>query len=106
MENTELIERLVEVEQRSKSNTKRIDEHNKKIEDIHTLACSMKEMATEMKAMREDVGNINERLKQVEEKPLKDYEDTKQNLKSKIISFIVGIVLAFLAFKLGLDKFI
>ena len=35
MQEKELIERLVEVEQRSKSNTKRLNEHDDKLEDIH-----------------------------------------------------------------------
>ena len=57
----EYIRKMVETEQRSKSNTKRIDEHeakfkdvDSKLEDIHELTYSIKEIATEVKLMRED----------------------------------------------------
>lgn len=45
MQEKELIERLVEVEQRSKSNTKRLNEHDDKLEDIHDLTYAVKELA-------------------------------------------------------------
>ena len=52
MEEKELIERLVQVEQRAKSNTKRLDEHDEKLEDIHDLTYAVKELANETKLMR------------------------------------------------------
>ena len=58
MEKEEL-ERLVETEQRSKSNTKRLDKLELKVDDIHNLALSVQAIATEMKAMREDMTNID-----------------------------------------------
>ena len=61
MEKEEL-ERLVETEQRSKSNTKRLDKLELKVDDIHNLALSVQAIATEMKAMREDMTNIDKRV--------------------------------------------
>ena len=52
--NKEELERLVETEARSKSNTKRLDSLENKVEDIHNLTLSVREIATEMKMMRED----------------------------------------------------
>lgn len=43
----EYIERLVEVDQRSKSNTKRLDSIENKVEDIHSLTLSINQIATE-----------------------------------------------------------
>lgn len=105
MENTELIERLVETEQRSKSNSKRIDEIETEVKENRELTVAVKEIATEMKHMREEQNKMNERLKIIEEKPIKDYEDTKKQVKGKIISFVTGIVLTAIAFALGLSKF-
>lgn len=42
MEKEEL-ERLVETEQRSKSNTKRLDKLEPKVDDIHSLALSVRQ---------------------------------------------------------------
>ncbi len=106
MQDTEILERLVENEQRSKSNIKRIDTIENKVENIYELTMSVREIAKEMKAMREDQNKMNERLKIIEEKPAKDYEETKKQIKSKVVSFFIGIILTAIAFTLGLSRFI
>lgn len=105
MQDTDLIEKVAHLEEREKSNTKRIDVVENKVENIYNLTLSVREIATEMKAMREDQNKMNERLKIIEEKPLKEYEDTKSQVKKQVISFFIGIGLAALAFMLGLSKF-
>lgn len=94
MEDKELIERLVQVEQRSKSNTKRIDEHDEKLEDIHDLTYAVKELANETKLMREDVNNLNNRVANIESEPAKEYKDIKKNMRNQIITFILGAILS------------
>ena len=94
MEDKELIERLVEVEQRAKSNTKRIDEHDGKLEDIHDLTFAVKELANETKLMREDVNNLNNRVANIESEPAKEYKDIKKNIRNQIITFIAGVILS------------
>lgn len=94
MEEKELIERLVQVEQRSKSNTKRIDEHDGKLEDIHDLTFAVKELANETKLMREDVNNLNNRVANIESEPAKEYKDIKKNIRNQIITFILGAILS------------
>ena len=105
MENTEFIERLVETEQRSKSNSKRIDEIEAEVKENRELTVAVKEIATEMKHMREEQNKMNERLKIIEEKPVKEYEETKSQVKKQVISFFIGIILTVIAFALGLSKF-
>ena len=73
MEKEEL-ERLVETEQRSKSNTKRLDKLEPKVDDIHSLALSVQAIATEMKAMRENMTQIDNRVLAIEAKPSKKLE--------------------------------
>ena len=106
MQDTELIEKVAHLEEREKSNTKRIDVVENKVENIYDLTLSVREIATEMKAMREDQNKMNERLKIIEEKPAKEYEETKKQIKSKVVSFFVGIILTAIAFILGLSKFV
>lgn len=106
MQEKELIERLVETEQRSKSNTKRIDEIETEVKENRELTVAVKEIATEMKHLREEQTDMNKRLKIIEEKPVKEYEETKSKIKWQVIGFVLGIILMFLAFKLGLKDFI
>lgn len=79
------IQKIIENEQRSKSNTHRIDELETEQKSQRELIISVKELATEVKHMREDVNavkeeqksdreSINSRLKNIEEKPAKRYE--------------------------------
>ncbi len=105
MQETEIVERLVENEQRSKSNSKRIDEIEAEVKENRELTIAVKEIATEIKHIREEQNKMNERLKIIEEKPVKDYEETKKQIKSKVVSFFVGIILTAIAFALGLSKF-
>ena len=48
MQDTKVVERLVENEQRSKSNSKRLDSIENKVENIYDLTLSVREIATEM----------------------------------------------------------
>ena len=94
-------ERLVRVEESTKQAHKRIDtlEHNlentdNKIENIYELTISVKEIATEMKAMREDMTKIDDRVKSIEEKPAKRYDAIVGQVISIIVAGIVGFFLA------------
>ena len=96
MEKSDII-KLQEVEDRSKSNTKRLDEHddkfkdiNNKLEDIHELTYSIKEIATEV--MREDVNKLDTRVGNIENEPAKDYKEVKKAIRDKIILSIVGAI--------------
>lgn len=106
MGDTELREKVAHLEEREKSNTHRIDNLEEKVEDIHELASSVKLLASETKAMREDVNDMNDRLQQLEEKPLKEYENTKKDIKKQVISFAIGLILCYFAMKLGLGNYI
>lgn len=105
MEKTDII-KLQETEDRSKSNTKRLDELEQEVKENRELTVAVKEIATEMKHLREDQTDMNNRLKKIEEKPVKEYEETKSKVKWQIIGFVLGIILTFLALKLGLKEFI
>ena len=98
MEKSDII-KLQEVEDRSKSNTKRLDEHddkfkdiNNKLEDIHELTYSIKEIATEVKLMREDVNKLDTRVGNIENEPAKDYKEVKKAIRDKIILSVIGVI--------------
>lgn len=99
MEKTDII-KLQETEDRSKSNMKRLDEHDmkfkevdNKLEDIHELTYSIKEIATEVKLMREDVNKLDTRVGNIEKEPAQDYKDTKKAIRNQIICTIAGTII-------------
>lgn len=106
MQEKELIERLVQNEQRSKSNTKRLDEHEEQIKELSNVYIALTKVDDKVSNVENDVSEMKKDLKDIKEKPIKEYENTKHDVKKQIISFVLGIVLMFLAFKLGLDKFL
>lgn len=94
----EELQRLTQVEDRSKSNTKRLDGLDQTINNIQDLTLAVKEIAVEMKAMREDMNKIDKRVMAIESKPAKRWE----NIIDKIIFTILGLVIAFIFSKIGM----
>ena len=90
--------RLTEVEQRAKSNTIRIDEHDREIKENNNLIGAIKELATEVKYMREDLNDTIERLNKLEEKD----GDKWEKFKWLLVAGLVTIVLGSLAVQVGL----
>lgn len=94
----EELQELTEVIARSKSNTKRLNNLDLKIENMYQLTMSVKEIALELKAMREDMNKIDDRVLAIETKPAKRWE----GIVDKIIFTILGIVIAFIFSKIGM----
>ena len=90
--------RLTEVEQRAKSNTIRIDEHDQEIEENNNLIGAIKELATEVKYMRADLNDTIERLNKLEGKD----SDKWEKFKWLLVAGLVTIVLGSLAVQVGL----
>ena len=90
--------RLTEVEQRAKSNTKRLDEHDQEIKENNNLIGAIKELATEVKYMREDLNDTIERLNKLENKDGEKWE----KFKWLLVAGLVTIVLGSLAVQVGL----
>lgn len=90
--------RLTEVEQRAKSNTIRIDEHDQEIKENNNLIGAIKELATEIKYMREDLNDTIERLNKLEGKD----GDKWEKFKWLLVAGLVTIVLGSLAIQVGL----
>lgn len=90
--------RLTEVEQRAKSNTIRIDEHDREIKENNNLIGAIKELATEVKYMREDLNDTIERLNKLEGKD----GDKWEKFKWLLVAGLVTILLGSLAVQVGL----
>lgn len=101
MENMNMLEiehRITEVEQRSKSNTKRLDECEEAIKENSNLIGAIKELATETKYMRADLNETIARLNKLENKD----GDKWEKFKWLIVAGLVTIVLGYLAVAVGL----
>lgn len=98
-EKVQVEHRLTEVENRAKSNTKRLDEHDTLLKENNELIGSIKELAIEVKYMREDLNETVARLDKLENKD----EDKWEKFKWLIVTGIVSIILGYLAVSLGIQ---
>lgn len=90
--------RLTETEARSRSNTKRLDEHDEAIKEQSELIVAIKELAIETKYMREELNEAVERLNKLESKD----GDKWDKFKWLIVSGLVTIILGYIAVSVGL----
>lgn len=92
------IEKLQEIDDRSKTNSERLDKLEPKVEDIHNLTIAVKEIATETKLMREDMNKIDKRVIAIEKRPAKRIEQ----IIGYILSAFIGGIIGYIFLKLGL----
>ena len=90
--------RITEVEARAKSNTKRIDELEKRQDDLDDLVTTVKVLATREENVESDVKEIKKDVKDLTGRSGKRWDD----LIDKIVWAIAAAVLAFLAARIGL----
>ena len=93
MTNEEMTERLVEVEQRSKSNTHRLDAVEKNQEALNSIATSVAVMAEHQKNIPDKVDTIDDKVSTLEGRPGKRWD----GLVDKSVWAVAGAVIAWLA---------
>lgn len=91
-------QRLTAVEERSKSNTKRLDKLEESTEAISRLATSMEVMAERQEQVADTVEKLDGKVTAIEQKPVKRWD----SLVDKIIWAIVAAVIGFLLARIGL----
>lgn len=77
------IQMIIEANQSVKSAHHRLDKIEAEIGEIKELTIAVKEIAMETKATREDVNDMNSRLKIVEEKPAKNWENLIKTITTR-----------------------
>lgn len=97
MDETEIVERLTKVEERSKSNTHQIEELKPLINDIHVISKTLTELIVEMKYTNDNVNQIKEKVEALEQLPGKQWTNTKKTfftaLTSSIGTAVAGAIL-------------
>ena len=90
--------RLTEVEERSKSNTHRLDELEKRQDDLDELVSVVKVLAVREEAVENDVKEIKADVKSLTSKPAERWD----SLVDKAIWAVEGAVLAYILAQIGL----
>jgi hypothetical protein len=90
--------RLTEVESRSKSNAHRIDEVERRQDNLDELVGTVKALAVREENVESDVKEIKSDVKSLTGKPGQKWD----NLVSQIISVLAAAVIGFLLAKFGL----
>lgn len=90
--------RLTEVEERSKSNTHRLDEMERRQNDLDELVGTVKVLAVREETVEKDVKEIKTDVKNLTGKSGQRWD----NLVNQIITIIAAAVVGFLLAKIGL----
>lgn len=90
--------RLTEVEERSKSNSHRLNDLEKRQDNLDDLVSTVKVLAVREENVENDVKEIKNDVKILTSKPGKMMDD----LTSKIITAVVGIIVGFIFSKIGM----
>lgn len=90
--------RLTDVENRAKSNTHRLEELEKRQDNLDDLVSTVKVLAIREENVENDVKEIKNDVKQLTSKPAQRWD----NMIDKIIMLIVGGVVTYILTKLGL----
>ena len=93
MTSDEMTERLVEVEQHSRSNMHRLDCLERNQEALNSIATSVAVMAEQQKNISDKVDTIDAKVDTLESKPGKRWE----SLVDKLLAAAAGAVIAWLA---------
>lgn len=89
--------RLTEVEERSKSNTYRLAEVEKRQDNLDDLVSTVKVLAVREENVENDVKEIKSDVKSLTGKPAKRWD----NLVNQVISILVAGVVGFILAKFG-----
>jgi len=98
MDEKDIEHRLTEVEGRSKSNTHRLDDLERRQDNLDDLVSTVKVLAVREEAVENDVKEIKNDVKSLTSKSGQKWD----SLMDKIIWAVAGAVLAFLMAKIGL----
>lgn len=97
MSQEEMAVKLAEVDQRSKSNTHRIDELSGQIDAVNRLATAVEVMATEqrhqtaaMAEIKADVAKLDSKVETIEQKPAKRWD----GMMDKILYGLIGALVS------------
>lgn len=99
MEEAEISKWISAVEQRSKSNSHRLDALEKQTEALNTLATAVAVMAEKVEATGEKVDGLCTDVQEIKQRPAKRWE----SVVVQVISILVAAALGYVLARLGLS---
>jgi uncharacterized coiled-coil DUF342 family protein len=90
----EIWERLTKGEAGIKSAHHRLDGLEKLANSVHEMSISTNQTVTEIKGLREDFKKVDERLEDLEKKPIKRYETVITAILTAICGGVVGYLIS------------
>lgn len=94
MDEVQMEHRLAEVEQRSKSNTHRIDELAQGQRALNELATSVALMTQEQKTIKDDISEVKRDVKSLTNLPAKRWNDVIEKIVWLVLGGAVAALLA------------
>lgn len=98
MTHEEVVARVTEADARSKSNTHRLDEHQRRLDDQEKLIATVSAIATKQDVMETDMKEIKQDIRDVKERPARRGEA----LADKLVYAFLAALLTFLLSKMGI----
>ena len=97
MQDFEMLERLTKAEERSKSNTHRLDKLEPVINEIHTMSNTLVQLVEEMKHTNEAVASLDEKVERMDSRvdtmeraPADDMRAYRRTAVTSIVSAVAG----------------
>ena len=94
MNHEEMVIALTEVDNRSRSNTRRIEHLEKSTDVLNRLATSIEVMATKQETMSDNIVKMDEKITTLEEKPGKRWDSLVTAIISSLVGIIIGAIVA------------
>lgn len=101
MQDFEVLERLTKAEERTKSNTHRLDKLEPIVNEIHTMSNTMVQLVEEVKHTNETVSSLDEKVERMdsrvdimERSPADDMRAYRRTAVTAMISTIAGALAA------------
>lgn len=85
--------RVVEVDQRTKSNTHRIGKLEERQDNLDRLVASVAALATEQEHIKADVTEIKTDVKALTERPARRWDMVIAAVITGMVSFVIGLLL-------------
>jgi len=94
MEHTDLEVKVAEIDQRSKTNTHRLDDLEGKYDVLNRLATAVEVLATKQDSMEKSINGLTAKVDTIEAKPAKRWEALVEKTIYLILAGIIGYALA------------
>lgn len=91
MEKSDL-ERLIETEQRSKSNTKRLDDHEEQIKELSNVYVALTKVDDKVTNVENNVNEMKNDIKEIKDKPSKKIDMIWGYVVGGIIALLIGFI--------------